>query len=115
MAWMETDYSKRYALSMEDKMATGAFGRARNYGCGGTFKYKMKRVRKNNRTKISLMGGEGEGRRRNCSKMPNEKVRDSFTVPKGEARLVGTPPYRYPLSLSLHYFSVIPNSSPKFS
>ena len=28
MAWMETDC----AFSMEDKMAAGAFGRARNYG-----------------------------------------------------------------------------------
>ena len=31
MAGMETDYSKR-ALLMEDKMAAGAFGCARNYG-----------------------------------------------------------------------------------
>ena len=31
MAWMETDYSKHTALSTEDKMAAGAFGRARNY------------------------------------------------------------------------------------
>ena len=31
MAWMETDYSK-HALSMEDKMAAGGFGRAGNYG-----------------------------------------------------------------------------------
>ena len=32
MAGMETDYSFIYALMMEDKMAAGAFGRARNYG-----------------------------------------------------------------------------------
>ena len=39
MAWMEhRDYMymqislKRFTLSMEDKMAAGAFGRARNYG-----------------------------------------------------------------------------------
>ena len=31
MAWMETDYSK-HSISMEGKMAAGAFGRARNYG-----------------------------------------------------------------------------------
>ena len=30
MAWMETD--KTYTLSMENKMAAGAFGHARNYG-----------------------------------------------------------------------------------
>ena len=37
MAWMESDYKslKRYALSMEDKMAAGAFGRAKNYGRDG--------------------------------------------------------------------------------
>ena len=28
---------KTYALSMEDKMAAGAFGRARNYGLDGPF------------------------------------------------------------------------------
>ena len=35
MAWMEAGYSllKRYILSMEDKMAAGAFGRARDCGC----------------------------------------------------------------------------------
>ena len=32
MAWMESYYSEAYALSMEDKMAARAFGRARNYG-----------------------------------------------------------------------------------
>ena len=33
MAWMETDCSKHIvAFSMKDKMAAGAFGRARNYG-----------------------------------------------------------------------------------
>ena len=31
MCWMETDYSKHYALSMEDKMAAGACGRSKNY------------------------------------------------------------------------------------
>ena len=30
MAWIETDYSKQHELLMEDKMATGVFGRARN-------------------------------------------------------------------------------------
>ena len=38
MAWMEHGLQislKRYALSVEDKMAAGAFGRARNYGRGG--------------------------------------------------------------------------------
>ena len=34
MACMETDYSKH---TMEDKMAAGAFGRARNYGGDGPF------------------------------------------------------------------------------
>ena len=33
MAWMETDYSKGSTpFSMEDKMAAGASGRARDYG-----------------------------------------------------------------------------------
>ena len=35
MVWMENGLQislKRYALSMEDKMAAGAFGRAMNYG-----------------------------------------------------------------------------------
>ena len=35
VTWMEHGLQispKRYALSMEDKMATGAFERARNYG-----------------------------------------------------------------------------------
>ena len=35
IAWMEHILQislKRYALSMEDKMAAGAFGRAKNYG-----------------------------------------------------------------------------------
>ena len=32
MAWVEPDYSKHVALSMEDKMVAGAFGRAKNYG-----------------------------------------------------------------------------------
>ena len=35
MAWMERGLQvslKRYALSMEDKMAAGGFGRATNYG-----------------------------------------------------------------------------------
>ena len=35
MAWMEHGLQislKSYALSMEDKMAAGAFGRATNYG-----------------------------------------------------------------------------------
>ena len=32
MAWMETDCSKHYALSMEDKITAGAFGHAENYG-----------------------------------------------------------------------------------
>ena len=35
MAWMEHGLQislERYALSMEDKMAAGAFGRATNYG-----------------------------------------------------------------------------------
>ena len=35
MAWMEQGAQislKRYAFSMEDKMAAGAFGRATNYG-----------------------------------------------------------------------------------
>ena len=38
MAWMEHGLQislKRYALSMEDKMAAGALGRATNYGRGG--------------------------------------------------------------------------------
>ena len=30
MAWMKTDYSK-HTFSMEGKMASGAFGHARNY------------------------------------------------------------------------------------
>ena len=37
MAWVEPDYSKHIALSMEDKMAAGAFGRAKNYGWNGPF------------------------------------------------------------------------------
>ena len=36
---------KTYALSMEDKMAAGAVGRARNYGCEGPIKYFVYRVR----------------------------------------------------------------------
>ena len=32
MAWMEMDYSLTYTLLVEDKMAAGAFGHARNYG-----------------------------------------------------------------------------------
>ena len=38
MARMKTDYSKQ-AFSMEDKMAAGAFGHARNYGWDDPFKY----------------------------------------------------------------------------
>ena len=41
MAWMEHGLQillKRYALSMEDKMAPGAFERARNYGLDSSFK-----------------------------------------------------------------------------
>ena len=40
MAWMEHGLQiplKRYALSMEDKMAAG-FGRATNYGWDGPYK-----------------------------------------------------------------------------
>ena len=35
IARMETDYSEHatHALSMEDKMAAGAFGRTKNYEC----------------------------------------------------------------------------------
>ena len=33
---------KRYALSMEDKMAAGAFGHATNYGRDTPFKYPTK-------------------------------------------------------------------------
>ena len=37
IAWMEMDLIlKTYALSMEDKMAAGAFERARNYGIHNT-------------------------------------------------------------------------------
>ena len=43
MASMETDYSK-HTLSMEDKMAAGAFGRARNYGWAGHKKKKCSYV-----------------------------------------------------------------------
>ena len=32
MAWMETDYPKDTHFRLEDKMAAGVFGRARNYG-----------------------------------------------------------------------------------
>ena len=32
MPWMETHYLKPYTFLMEDKMAAGAFGHARNYG-----------------------------------------------------------------------------------
>ena len=35
MAWMENRVLKTYNLSMEDKMAAGAFWRARNYGQDG--------------------------------------------------------------------------------
>ena len=38
VAWMEHGLQmslKRYALSMVNKMAAGAFGRAMNYGLGG--------------------------------------------------------------------------------
>ena len=43
MAWMEHGLQislKRYVLSMEDKMAAGAFGCARNYGCDGCKSYR---------------------------------------------------------------------------
>ena len=35
MAWMEHGVLEANALSMEDKMAAGAFGSARNYGRDG--------------------------------------------------------------------------------
>ena len=40
MAWTKHGLQislKRYALSMEDKLAAGTFGRARNYGRDGKF------------------------------------------------------------------------------
>ena len=41
MALLSTDYTeyhlRRYALSIEDKMAAGDFGRATNYGRDGLF------------------------------------------------------------------------------
>ena len=37
MAWMENGLLKTYALSIEDKLAAGAFGRDGNYGCDGPF------------------------------------------------------------------------------
>ena len=46
---METDYSKPYAFSMEDKMAAGTCGHDRNYGQEGPLKnglHKMWNERK---------------------------------------------------------------------
>ena len=40
MAWMEHGLQislRRYAFSVEDKMAAGLLGRARNYGLDGSF------------------------------------------------------------------------------
>ena len=47
MAWMEHGLQTsptRYVVSMEEKMAAGAFGRATNYGCDGTPKKVYKGV-----------------------------------------------------------------------
>ena len=46
MAWMQHGLQTsptRYVVSMEDKMAAEAFGRATNYGCDGTPQKSLQR------------------------------------------------------------------------